>query len=190
MANNGTWSDDNRTGNELWRSDGTSEGTYLVKDIWPGNSGGLQGNLDILGNHIYFPANDNSGNGTELWRSDGTAEGTVMVKDIHPGGSGMFSPGRMTLVDNYLYFFGHDGTIGQYDEELWKTDGTEGGTVKVSSDAITSGGHYPVVVGDIFYFMAENETYGKELWRSDGTDDGTFMVKDLRSGSDDGCCGT
>ena len=87
-----------------------------------------------------------------------SAEGTVMVKDIHPGGSGMFSPGRMTLVDNNLFFFGHDGTIGQYDEELWKTDGTEGGTVKVSSDAITSGGHYPVVVGDIFYFMAENET--------------------------------
>ena len=190
MANNGTWSDDNRTGNELWRSDGTSEGTYLVKDIGPGNYAGLQGHLHILGNHIYFPANDNSGNGTELWRSDGTAEGTVMVKDIHPGGSGMFSPGRMILVDNNLFFFGNDGTSGQYDYELWKTDGTEGGTVKVSSDAITSGGHYPVVVGDIFYFMGENETYGKELWRSDGTDDGTFMVKDLRSGSDDGCCGT
>ena len=135
----------------MWRSDGTSEGTYLVKDIGPGNYGGLQGHLHILGNHIYFPANDNSGNGTELWRSDGTAEGTVMVKDIHPGGSGMFSPGRMTLVDNNLFFFGNDGTSGQYDYELWKTDGTEGGTVKVSSNAVTSGGHYPVTVGDIFY---------------------------------------
>ena len=84
-ANNGTWSDENRTGSEIWRSDGTSEGTYLVKDLWPGDGSGLQGNMYVLGNHLYFLGNDNGGNGTELWKSDGTENGTFMFKDINPG---------------------------------------------------------------------------------------------------------
>ena len=27
-------------GNELWKSDGTAEGTSMVKDIWPGGGSG------------------------------------------------------------------------------------------------------------------------------------------------------
>ncbi|MCS5649796.1 MAG: hypothetical protein NZ820_10735, partial [Dehalococcoidia bacterium] len=138
-ANNGTWTDENRTGSEMWRSDGTSEGTYLVKDLWPGDGSGLQGNMYVLGNHLYFLGNDNGGNGTELWKTDGTEEGTVLLKDINPGSLGsMSSPGRMQLVGDVLFFFANDGsTPGAYDYEVWKTDGTEEGTVKVISDVFT-----------------------------------------------------
>ena len=83
-ANNGTWTDENRTGSEMWRSDGTSEGTYLVKDLNPGVDSGFQGHMQVLGNHLYFLGNDNGGNGTELWKTDGTEEGTVLLKDINP----------------------------------------------------------------------------------------------------------
>ena len=192
-ANNGSASDANSTGGELWRSDGTSEGTYLVKDIRPGSVSGLQGDLVVFGNNLYFPANDNSGNGTELWRSDGTAEGTVMVKDSHPGG-GSLSPSRMTATEDLIFFFGNDGTAGNFDRELWKSDGTEEGTVKVISDVfIPSTGHWPTIVGDIFYFQADDEdvSFGGELWKSDGTEEGTMMVKDLRDSSYyGGCCGS
>src|SRR5262245_39329591 len=50
------------TGYELWRTDGTEAGTFLVKDIWPGQRSGIVG-LDlsfdtiILGAKAFFLAN-------------------------------------------------------------------------------------------------------------------------------------
>jgi ELWxxDGT repeat protein len=76
-ANDGT------TGNELWVSDGTDPGTYLVMDINPGINGSYySGNGIVYANKFYFNA-DNGVNGTELWASDGTAPGTSMIKDIN-----------------------------------------------------------------------------------------------------------
>ena len=133
-ANNGTWTDENRTGHEVWRSDGTSEGTYLVKDLNPGVDSGYQGNMKVLGNHLYFVGNDGGGNGSELWKTDGTADGTVMVKDIRPDTLGS-SVSRFQLVGDNIFFFANDGSVpAGYTYELWKTDGTEEGTVKVISD--------------------------------------------------------
>jgi ELWxxDGT repeat protein len=52
-------------GSEVWRTDGTQQGTFLLKDIsTPGSS-----NPDfmcILNNHILFPATTPN-EGTELW---------------------------------------------------------------------------------------------------------------------------
>ena len=78
-ANDGTH------GTELWKTDGTSSGTALVSDIWPGSSGSGVGLLTNVNNNVlYFQANDGT-HGTELWKTDGTSSGTVMVKDINPG---------------------------------------------------------------------------------------------------------
>src|SRR5262249_32169391 len=60
-------------GRELWKSDGTPEGTVLVKDIEPGPSDGFPDRLTNVGGTLFFAAFD-SINGTELWKSDGTAE--------------------------------------------------------------------------------------------------------------------
>lgn len=73
-------------GTELWKSDGTTDGTVMVKDINPGTSSSYLSKLTILGNTLYFIANDGT-SGTELWKSDGTPEGTLLVKDINPGAS-------------------------------------------------------------------------------------------------------
>ena len=73
-------------GYELWKSDGTSSGTVMVKDINSGSSSSFPYDLTAVGNTLYFQANDGT-NGEELWKSDGTASGTVMVKDINPGSS-------------------------------------------------------------------------------------------------------
>src|SRR5262245_49784310 len=69
------------SGGELWVSDGTPEGTQLVKEIRTG--GGLGSDpfgFFELNNQLFFWA-DNGTIGHELWRSDGTAAGTVLVKD-------------------------------------------------------------------------------------------------------------
>jgi ELWxxDGT repeat protein len=52
---------------------------------------------------------------------------TGKVKDISPG-SGWSSPGDLAAVGDTLYFRASDGATGY---ELWKSDGTQAGTVQV-----------------------------------------------------------
>ena len=46
----------NRIGRELWRTDGTPEGTRLVKDICPGLTGGDPHYYESAGRWLYFRA--------------------------------------------------------------------------------------------------------------------------------------
>ena len=72
-----------QNGRELWKSDGTENGTVQVKDILPGPVSSNPYNLRANHGSLYFTATD--GNGTELWKSDGTGNGTVQLLDIYPG---------------------------------------------------------------------------------------------------------
>lgn len=72
---------------ELWISDGTTEGTRLVRDIFPGgNSAGNTASsapalLTPAGGIVYFTADDGR-TGRELWRTDGTTRGTWLVANL------------------------------------------------------------------------------------------------------------
>ena len=50
---------------------------------------------------------------------------TTRVKDIHPGGNAS-NPGSLVNVNGVLFFAADDGVNGA---ELWKSDGTDAGTV-------------------------------------------------------------
>ena len=65
-------------GDELWKSDGTSSGTTMVKDIWPGIQSGAAGNFSKLINKLLFTGNDGV-SGYTTWQSDGSAEGTKIA---------------------------------------------------------------------------------------------------------------
>jgi ELWxxDGT repeat protein len=75
---------DNVTGSEPWVTDGTPEGTHLLKDIQPGRSyfdaeGSWPGEFTALGaGKVAFRTRD-ARNGHEVWLTDGTLEGTVRV---------------------------------------------------------------------------------------------------------------
>jgi len=177
---------DGTNGFELWKSDGTSSGTVMVKDINPGSSNSNITYFTPNGNTLFFRAT-NGTNGEELWKSDGTSSGTVMVKDINPGASngvGDYLPvgESMSVLGSTLYFLGNDGTNGA---ELWKSDGTSSGTVMVK-DINPGAGSYPgrmTAVGDTLYFGADDGTNGDELWKSNGTLVGTTMVKNISPGT-------
>jgi ELWxxDGT repeat protein len=182
-ANNGT------TGLELWKSDGTGAGTVLVKDILPGTTGSSLANFTAVGNTLYFSATDGT-TGVELWKSDGSTAGTVQVKDINVG-AGASSPTGLTNINGTLYFAASDGTAaGLHGTELWKSDGTAGGTVMVK-DIISGTGSSGLTgltnINGTLYFAASDGTttglHGTELWKSDGTDAGTVMVTDIYSGT-------
>lgn len=88
--------DDGTNGSELWVSDGSTAGTMLVKDIYPGLSGSYAGSDAYYYTKYKFFFNATNGtNGYELWQTDGTTAGTSMVMDINAG-----------LADSDIQFFG------------------------------------------------------------------------------------
>lgn len=174
----------------LWKSEGTSESTVKIKDLFD-----YVYQLTSSGEFIYFFNNDGI-HGNELWRSDGTNEGTVMVRDIVPGSAGLpyrysIVPGQVGMPPAYplldingtLYFVTNDG---QHGEELWKSDGTEAGTriVKDIFEGPTSSIPIELTLLDgTLLFSADDGIYGRELWMTDGTEEGTHLLADLNPGA-------
>ena len=175
MGNSAYFSAYNETyGYEIYKSDGTKEGTTIVKDINPNNNYYTPLKLTTISNRLYFSADDGV-YGKELWRSDGSSNETVMVKDINPNGSSY--PNELINLNGILFFSATDQT---HSTELWKSDGTSDGTTMVKD--INPNGNADVTyltnVNGIVYFRAKDDTHGLELWRSDGSESGTYMVKD------------
>jgi ELWxxDGT repeat protein len=94
---------DGISGTELWRSDGTSAGTVLVKDINPGAADSFPTGFFNWNGSVYFSAID-SLSGRELWKTDGTVAGTMRVKDIEPGPQDSMSGGSIRPGNGELYF--------------------------------------------------------------------------------------
>jgi ELWxxDGT repeat protein len=150
---------------ELWRSDGSAAGTQIVAEIRPGIHGSDPHYLTNVSGTLFFEANDGT-NGRELWRSDGSAAGTQMVADINPGaGDGIPRYARyLTNVGGTLYFVANDGTDGN---ELWRSDGSAGGTQMVQDLFPGSHGSYPTGltnVGGSLVFEANDGFHGSEPW--------------------------
>ena len=80
---------DGPTGAELWKSDGTTAGTVLVKDINPGIGSSSVHDFTIANGLLFFRADDGT-HGSELWKTDGTAAGTSLVADLEPGSGSSF----------------------------------------------------------------------------------------------------
>ena len=187
--------DDGSHGRELWRTNGTSAGTTLVKDIEPGATGSFDINnisgLFSNGSYLLFAANT-TGSGNELWKSDGTSAGTVLLKEINTANSNADSsnPQEFYGYNNMVLFFAADATHG---EELWKTDGTSGGTVLVKDINTGSAGSTtfnflgsPRQVFDGFhafnnhvFFNADDGSSTGEMWSTDGTTANTVLISDV-----------
>ena len=160
----------------LWRSDGTDAGTFQLKEL-----DNLSAFEDVRGTLFFIGADQI--HGFELWKSNGTPEGTVMVKDINPGPAGAYGsvvpPGGVAVRGGKYFFAPYDGV---HPNALWKSDGTEAGTVLVKE--IAPGNRAAnisqfTVVATTLYFTADDGVHGNELWRSTGSASGTSLVADL-----------
>ncbi len=172
-------------GNELWKTDGVT--TQLVKDINPGATGSSPGDLVEMGGSLYFAADDGT-TGRELWTSDGTLGGTFLLKDIAPGQIIFFppfssNPRFLTTIGSTVYFSADDKLTGT---ELWKTNGTPGGTVLVKDifpgntfGPNASNPEFLTAVGTTLFFRATDGVNNVELWRSNGTAGTTVLVQDI-----------
>ncbi|MDG4604397.1 MAG: M10 family metallopeptidase C-terminal domain-containing protein [Defluviicoccus sp.] len=185
--------DDGTSGSELWKSNGTAAGTVLVKDINPGGNGSAPSSLTNFKGALFFNANDGTNGGGDLWKSDGTAAGTVLVKDIdavdplRPDWDGWI--GALTSVNGVLFFSRTQRDVGRLEEVLWKSDGTEAGTVPVTGKFGNALDGLNNANGTLIFSAGEQVVaphsgggLGMDLWKSDGTEAGTVMVKDIWPG--------
>ena len=159
----------------------------LLKDINPSTLDSNPRELTDVNGTLYLSAYTRD-LGQELYKTDGTASGTALVADIIPGFGGSF-PRELTPTPGGIIFFTAGGptTERASDWELWKTDGTAAGTVRVRDVRPGLGSSNPrnlTAVGNAVYFVADDGIHGPELWRSDGTEAGTVIVKDVRAAGD------
>lgn len=105
----------------------------------------------------------------------------VLVKDIRPGGYGSdltTAPYGLTNVNGTLFFNANGGSNRS---GLWKSNGTEAGTVLVK-DTPSDPFRLTNVNGTLFFTPITGPSSGTELWKSNGTEAGTVLVKDIKPG--------
>ena len=153
-------------GYELWKSQGTADTTMMVVDLKAASADASPYSLTAVNDKLYFTAIDGR---TGVWLSDGTQLGTRKVKT----GLGY----SFTELHGEVYFTGEDTEIGG---ALWKTDGTEAGTVLVKDHRENDSGSFSremIRVGDNLFFTDDGFT----LWVSDGTTSGTRKLETVAS---------
>jgi len=166
------------TGCDLWRSDGTTAGSWRVKDLGVGTGASVAGSGFVeMGGALYFATEDFFTH--SLWKTDGSEAGTVVVKDFsRVTGSNYID---LAAVGDTLFL----ATTDANGRELWKSDGTTAGTVLVKETLQVPFGSnlLPLgAAGSTLLFTTDDLVHGMELWRSEGSGPGTQLVKDILPG--------
>ena len=153
-------------GDRLWRSDGTSDGTFPLGRVGQilatGGTGSDPIEAAASGGRLFFSSRTDEA-GAELRVSDGTVAGTRAVRDLRPGPRSSL-PRGLTPVAGGVAFAADDGTAGH---EPWWSDGTPEGTIRLADVAAGRDASSPsalAAVGDVVYFSADDGRSGRELW--------------------------
>ena len=174
---------DGLAGLELWTIAGTTP--VLLADIQSGAGSSGPNGLRTIGTELWFSADDGV-RGEQPWVFD--QGGIRLVRDLGTGiavGSSS-DPRFVGAIEQTALFTAAEPGSGI---ELWRSDGTAAGTVRVKDIAVGAASSNPgnfVVVGGVAYFAATTAGNDTELWRSDGTAAGTYRVIDLWPGPNSG----
>ena len=158
-----------------------------MSNIAENSSSSWPGEKISIGNTLFFTA-DNGMSGMELWKSDGTYAGTSLVKDIVAGPS---DGGVSDMVEfgGELYFVAYSmppGTFGTQGTEVWRSNGSDSGTVRISGSPLTdtSTASNLTRVGDRLYYVDQDYGNGAGIELFSFTyEGGITLAVDTRAGS-------
>ncbi len=146
---------------ELWKSDGTIEGTSLVKKFTTPYYPLAQ--LIALNNKLIFIR------GQKLWQSDGTEAGTTQINGNYHLDTSFLN------INGTLFFTG--------DKELWKFDGTTADATQLFHNAIPEAGDNATIEqlinlnNKLFFVVNDGESPSTHsLWSSDVNSTGNLLV--------------
>ncbi len=162
---------------QLWKSDGTTTGTSLIKKITISAANNV-----VMNNKIYFAGDTTNSNPVkdQLWQTDRTSIGTRLVKAINPSGGSYIS--NMTVCGGKIYFSAYV-VEGSY-AVPWVSDGTAAGIMKLKEIASQYGANSSgfTAYNDKVYFSAIDNASGLQLWVTDGTTAATSKVTNINPG--------
>src|SRR5262249_16857611 len=144
---------------ELWKTDGTADGTALVTDIRPGELSSNPTNLIEFNGLLYFTADDGI-YGRELWVAGGTLSGAEILQDLNIAGSS--DPSELTVSGEFLFFRATTASDGA---ELWRAAGLGFLTIRISDFMTGPASSQPlwlVDVGGTLFFSADSPATGRE----------------------------
>ena len=151
-------------GIEPWITDGTTEGTMLLKDVNPEGDSPFYSAPAQIGETFYLSLEG------VLWKSDGSTEGTTLVKDINTSDT-RDQARELVATSDTLYF-------SVYQNQLWKSDGNAENTVLVKEIATSSISSFATYHDKLYFFAIDGE-HPAALWESDGTAEGTKFIKEV-----------
>lgn len=181
----------------LWKTDGTETGTTPLAAMYNENyqnEGGIanspySGEIVKTPTHLYFEGQSKVPNTStiqrEIWKSDGTVAGTVKIKSFLGGNQGdggsresLYDIFDMEYCNGLVFFTMTDNSSSKID--LWKTDGTEAGTIRIYENCQSQIQSYN---NQVYFFIAgtpdQNSNVSYSMRRHNGVSGG--FVKSIGS---------
>ena len=193
-------------GEQIWRSDGTSTGTFPLLS-YNGNAGNsyFPPSFTAVGSRMLFRSNSPT-TGPTLYATDGTVAGTISLYSGVPpvlGCAGSYCyfvasnqiyrtdgtpAGTMTVVapplsGSYLAFAGDNGgayfgvSLAPFQYSVLRYDPTANTSVVLASSSVQPPQLF-LSAGHLFFSLS-NGSSGAEPWVSDGTPAGTTLLADI-----------
>jgi ELWxxDGT repeat protein len=167
-------------GKELWTSDGTTPGTYMLKDLVPGKQSGF----DVIPTNTYdrtdrryypfticdggmcFVSLDSVYNHSQVWVTDGSVRGTTVLQPFNPAPSMGIMPEVGFL--NGKFFLGAIETTKLYG--TYVSDGTSTGSSLLVDGTLFK--DYLEYQGKLLF----NSSGVRTFWSSDGSVQNTVVI--------------
>jgi ELWxxDGT repeat protein len=171
------------TGRELWRSDGTPEGTFLAAEVRPGPQDSDPTSIVAAGGHVYFSTLPSAGAPGGIYRVTATPATPHLLKASNSlsGVSLVALPSRLVAADA-------SPTAPPGGQTLYAADDGGDSLLKLRDvpTRFPTGAVRPGLLGDTAYLVGvgvQDLVDGEgsmELWKTDGTPDGTAPVRQFR----------
>lgn len=165
-------------GGELWWSDGAPGGiTERLMRFKENNSrDGVESILGDVGGRLFFSAGSPDGN-RDIYIIDGAQEG---IRRFFPEQMTNFTTKSIDGLrwGEYLFLPAYASRGSYHRNGLWRTDGTEAGTVFLAAFPNPPGGFLAMGTKGVL-FGGITDDHGMEPWFTKGTPESTHMLRDI-----------
>ncbi|MEX0642615.1 MAG: ELWxxDGT repeat protein [Pirellulales bacterium] len=155
----------------FWRTNGTAGGISPIPST--NLQGSYLGSAMAFQGNVYYSVFDDVNDEAILWRITEATGEAARIWSI-PSAEPWQEIKNLKVFGEALFFTAHTS---HQTSELWKSDGTAGGTVLVRDLGAFSTQNFTDVRGTLYFASGDEESEPFYLWKSDGTAAGTVPLK-------------